>query len=282
MPSIIDQLTPIISSAWFALALAIAAIAIGSAISTYFYVKSKKEKVPRYAMVSNNIIRDLPPMQELRVTYRGQIVENFTVTRVMFWNQGRETIRENDIAEQLTIKPKGNYKILDARKTEDNNKPSQFDVSMTDDGLVRCKFLYIDKDQGCIIQVSHTGKESDDIEMTGTIMSARKLFRKDINIRAYRESKKRLMSMGLQILVYVLAGYFIGILTKSLATAIAIWVITSPLALMFGIGFVTRREGIPIGLESFAGPFAQEEAKGKKPDRSTRFLRNLAGFRSGS
>jgi len=265
MSSVIDQLTPILTSPWFAAALAIAAIVIGSATSAYFYLKSKKEKVPRYAMISNNIIRDLPAMEELRVTYRGQNVENFTVTRVMFWNEGRETIRDNDIADPLTIRPKkGDYKILDARKTEDNNKPSRLDVSMTDDGLARCTFHYVDKDQGCIIQVSHTGKESDDIEMIGTIMSARRLSRKDTDIRAYRESNKRLILLTLLVFAYVVLGLYMAIVTKILETAIMIWVITIPFALLFGITLFKGRGGIPRGLEGFAGPFIQEQTEGSE------------------
>jgi hypothetical protein len=280
MPSVIDQLTPIIGSPWFALALAVVGFVITSATSIYFYRKSKKERVPRYAMISNNIIRDIPPMQELKVTYRGQIVENFTVTRVMFWNDGRETIRRNDVAEQLTIKPKGNYKILDARKTEDNNNPSQFDVSMADDGLVRCNFLYMDKDQGCIIQVSHTGKEDDDIEMTGTIMSARKLSRKYIDIRVYRESKKRLTLLGLLALAYSIAGLYIAVVPKSLALAILIWVLVVPIALAVGVGYFTRRELIPRGLEGFAGPFVQEQAEAGEPHHFFRILQESMRIRS--
>src|SRR5438093_359171 len=89
----------------------------GVPFSIYTYLESRKEKEPRYAMTSTNLVGHLPSRyQSLRILYEGKPISNFTVTKLAFWNSGKETIRDADIpdTDPLRIRSKAGCEILGA------------------------------------------------------------------------------------------------------------------------------------------------------------------------
>jgi hypothetical protein len=95
------------------LALAI----VGLAFAVYAYAKTLRRKTPRWAMVTNTLISGYSAkFTELQVLYKGDAVENLSVTKALFWNAGAETIEGGDIAsgDPLRIETIDDIRILDA------------------------------------------------------------------------------------------------------------------------------------------------------------------------
>ncbi|MGB9941322.1 hypothetical protein [Methanosarcina sp.] len=167
------DISTLISNSWFSFFLAL--ISILSFIGMfYFYYKSKKEKLPLFCMKSTKILEDLSERYEpLQITYKEKKIKNLTVTQVGFWNCGKETIKKSDIAtkDPLSIKTKNNAQILDVKITTSENNPNGFEYNLsTDLSCLIYNFDYIDKNQGALIQLLHTGTSSSDLELKGSII----------------------------------------------------------------------------------------------------------------
>lgn len=73
---------------------------VGIILAIYFYFKNKKIKEPVYALRDLNLIKDLINTPEaLEMFYAGNKINNLSVAKIAFWNAGRDTINEKDIAK---------------------------------------------------------------------------------------------------------------------------------------------------------------------------------------
>src|SRR5258706_5309667 len=80
--------------------LAFLALAFTSIItSIVLYLKSKKEKRPFFQCRTFRLVEDsLAKMEAVEILYKGQPVQNLSLTKVAVWNGGTETINSSDIA----------------------------------------------------------------------------------------------------------------------------------------------------------------------------------------
>ena len=77
-------------------------------------------------------------------------------------------------------------KILDTKLLGTNHPSSELAVNLSSDGSsALITFDYLDKGQGAVIQIVHTGITSDDISLSGDIKGAKPLKKK--RIRVYRD-----------------------------------------------------------------------------------------------
>ena len=122
-------------------------------------VRTIKKKDPTYSIKSINVISDYATKyKNLTVAYEDSKVENFTVSKILFYNRGRETITKQDTD---TINPISivsyEYDILDASILQVNKQSNNFKIDIEDLDIVNITFDYLDKNQGAVIQVVHTG-----------------------------------------------------------------------------------------------------------------------------
>lgn len=150
---------------------------LGLVFGFYFYMKSNKTKLPCYSGRSYNVVEGLGSVLEpLKILYSGQEIKNLTITKIAFWNAGKDTIdyiKDIAPANPLIIRVVEGCKILDAKILKQNNPVNRFSINISNDfcsALV--KFDYIDKDEGAVIQVIHTGKSNADLDLFGTIKGA--------------------------------------------------------------------------------------------------------------
>lgn len=163
---------------------------MGVALAIVFYIKGKRAKLPYYAIRSANIVSDFGSwMKPLEMRYSSQLIENLTVTKMAFWNAGRDTIDHQDIAraDPLTLHVKESYKILDAKILSEKTPANKFSITTSpDQSSLALEFDYIDKDEGAVIQLIHTGKSGEDIDFGGSIKGAGKPIRKLSEERQFR------------------------------------------------------------------------------------------------
>lgn len=169
---------------WLAVTIYIITV-ISLLLTIIFYDKGKKVKLPYYAVKSYNIIKDLDSTIDLlEVLYSGKRIENFTATKIAFWNAGNDTINSDDITSTnpLTINITEGYKILNAKILQVIEPANQFEIDIIDDMSIGIHFDYLDKNQGAIIQLLHTGKSEKDIEIKGKIKGVGEPIRKSARI----------------------------------------------------------------------------------------------------
>ena len=192
---------------WFEVLLFIVAVA-AIVLSIAFYFKSKRQREPTYSTRSYNVAQNISParFESLILSYGETRIENFTVTKVLFWNSGRETIRVEDIAarEPLEIITEGEALILDANVIQRKPSTNGFEVRLSENqSSVELSFEYLDKDEGAVIQIVHTGTSGEDISMRGRIAgggtpvfkefteesvpSIFRFFRRNISVSQYRK-----------------------------------------------------------------------------------------------
>lgn len=158
--------------------IGIIGIVIGVIVSYYFYKKSLRIKEPVYCIRSNNVISGAKSKYEnLKVLYFKTAVENFTVSKILFFNQGSETITRNDIATSYSLRiTTKDCELLDASVLQANKPSNNFSLSWDKSGeFVYIDFDYLDKNQGGVIQVAHTGLDSNNLEVQGDIVGVHKL-----------------------------------------------------------------------------------------------------------
>jgi hypothetical protein len=158
---------------------------LGVLLGIFFYIRSKREKLPCYSIYSRNIIREyVSSIENLEIKYSGQKIKNLTISRIVFWNKGKEVINWNDNVESapLSIRVRDGYEILGSEIIVSNESTNMFSfVKATDKTAINVKFDYISKDNGFIAIVYHTGKYDDDIEICGKIKGAYKIGRIDVD-----------------------------------------------------------------------------------------------------
>lgn len=144
----------------------------------YFYVKSIRNKEPVCSIKSNNLISgSVSTLDKLLIEYNNQRIQNLTVSKILFYNRGSETISKQDIQ---TINPliisSDTCNIMDASLLQANYPSNNFSVTRkieTEDVFI--DFDYIDKNQGAVIQIIHTGLSSEDLNINGDIKGVQKL-----------------------------------------------------------------------------------------------------------
>lgn len=156
---------------------------LGIIFSVYFYFKSKKVRVPIYMLRTVNLVREnVQKIDTVNILYAGNTVNNLSITKIAFWNDGKETINNSDIAQNNPIRliiDKDCF-FLDAEIIYQKNPSNGFNISISNDNkYIDINFDYFDFEEGLVLQVFHTGNESDDITLVGQVKSVKKIKRKD-------------------------------------------------------------------------------------------------------
>ena len=145
---------------------------IGVLLAIVFYYKPRKVKRPRYALSSLNLVSDFASrLDPLEINYAGERVENITVTKAAFWNDGSDTINGSDVptADPISFGISDAFKILDSKLVYAKNPSNKINIAPVGQSAVNMNFEYLDKNDGAILRIVHTGKSSADIKIGGTI-----------------------------------------------------------------------------------------------------------------
>lgn len=162
-------------------------IGIGGIILTIGIFKYQtKKKIPCYGIRSTNIIENLDSkFENIEMNYlkNGVVTEkikDLTVTKVIFWNEGKETIHQNDIAtaKPLQIMIKNKCKIISSKIIYTKKSENLFEINLSEDNsYIDVNFEYIDKNEGIVIQILHTGRSRDDILYEGALKGCKLKYR---------------------------------------------------------------------------------------------------------
>jgi len=160
---------------WRFLLTIISPVTVALGIATIILaIKLAKKKKPVWALNTRGIIGiGTGAPSELKMTFRGLPVDDVYRTVFVFFNKGTETIRKADVAEAVAIHFEG-AKILDQptalATSKQVNKLSVRHVIQDGDEAVEVDFLYLDHNDGIMVEVLHT--KSERTRCSGIIMGA--------------------------------------------------------------------------------------------------------------
>lgn len=140
-------------------------------LAIIFFIKSIKKKSPRFLVRSRNLVQKLDNNSDIKIYYNDEPVNNLTFSKVVIWNNGKETIHDRDItsSDPLMISVEDEFTILDVEILDCPSESNLINVEKLNNKSVRVDFEYLDHKDGCIIQVIHDGKNSENINVSGTI-----------------------------------------------------------------------------------------------------------------
>jgi len=161
---------PFVTVGSFALAV------LGIVLAIIFYVRSKRDKTPCFEKSSNTIIEGLhQSLDGLEVHYKGKAQERITVTKVAFWNDGKETIDRSDLIEKDPLRlvcPK-TVDVLDIQivnsSAESNSAQIGEPVSGEDTVYYPLSFEYLDHEEFFVVQIIHNGDSSEEFDVEGKV-----------------------------------------------------------------------------------------------------------------
>lgn len=141
--------------------IGVAGIVLGFVTSYVFYLIQLKRRELCWSIDSASLIKGYSSLfEKLEILYGGQKIENLTVSKIVIWNNGNETIDGKDIAIPPHIYPRDeeNTKILDAKIIKTSTLGNGFEIlEKSDDSILLFQFDYLDPNQGAVIQIIHTG-----------------------------------------------------------------------------------------------------------------------------
>jgi hypothetical protein len=157
---------------------------LGLVFTIYFYFKSKKSKLPIYVVRTINLVKEkIQKIDSVQILYSGEKVSNLSISKIAFWNDGKETINSTDVAINNPIKiyiTEG-YEILDAEILFQKNNSNDFKIVVNENNKsISIAFDFFDFEEGIVLQVFHTGNSNEDISITGTVKSVKNIKRKEI------------------------------------------------------------------------------------------------------
>jgi hypothetical protein len=146
-------------------------------LAYYFYYQSKKEKKPVFnsktisLFLVNSIIA-----KKIDIRYNGDLINNLSLTKIAFWNAGKESIRGDDIAPNapfLIIAPED--VTIYGVEIVDQNMVNNFILDKVDEHKIKVHFDFIDFNDGVIINIFHSKFKKNGFTIQGTFIGAPKL-----------------------------------------------------------------------------------------------------------
>jgi len=145
---------------------------ISIVVTIVLFIISLEKKKPYYYKQSIEIISKgfIEEHKEFVINYREFEIQQLTNTKIALWNGGRGLISNSDIASSqlLAISAKENITVYGAKIIYQTEESCKFE-SIYDYKRVDIEFEYMGKNDGCVLSILHSGKSSDDLEITGTV-----------------------------------------------------------------------------------------------------------------
>lgn len=136
---------------------------LGVVLAIYYGVKSKKVK--RLSFINKNLFLMENPREQfdnIKIFYEDKEINDIVVSKFTIWNSGNTVINQSDMVEtkELIITADDTTTILEAKVLYANEETNRFSVEVLDKNHVLIKFNYIDKNEGCVVQIVYAGSHS--------------------------------------------------------------------------------------------------------------------------
>ena len=155
---------------------------LGVAATAIVYYLGKNTKKPGYVIKTMVVLNEksAQTIKDLDIRVLGAPIKNLALTKIAFLNAGRKTINKDDLAKPIIITVKRPTELLRwgvLYQSEENNCLAFDSVKDNDQSGVRITFDYLDKNDGFVLMLVHTGNTNDDFTLEGKIKGVKKFWR---------------------------------------------------------------------------------------------------------
>jgi hypothetical protein len=167
----------IATNPWVVNTVALATV-VGLVLAIVLYFRAKRHRAPCYAIHTENLVAGVAsriPEVEIHFQGYGESVGTLSASKLVFWNNGRETIRKQDVvkAAPVMVRMQGDCKILDVSILSMSEPTNQFTITRSQDrSSATLTFEYVDHGEGVLVQILHTGLSDDAVQLDGRVMGA--------------------------------------------------------------------------------------------------------------
>jgi hypothetical protein len=148
---------------------------------SYFFLLKGTQKIVEYEIKSFNLITEtisekISSAPSLKIRYGTEInsedVKILTSSIIKIENTGFIAIEKKDVIpdEPVQIVVKDNSKLYFARMIDYRGKGNDFETNVHDEKYVDISFHHLNRKDGIKVQVFHSGKSSEAIEIRGNIV----------------------------------------------------------------------------------------------------------------
>jgi hypothetical protein len=236
---------------------------VGLIITHVYYRLQKRRRELCWSIDSTNLIKGYSSLfEKLEIQYGEQKIENLTVSKIAFWNNGNETIDRKDVAVPPHIyRTKEDTKILDVKVIKTSTVGNQFTariMGMDNEPVILLDFGYLDGQQGAVIQVIHTGVSLAPLSLGGEVKGVKEIEYKSRRIPFFSQVQRIFVNLYGFIAIVFLSIYIYNSIFRGIPftedPTVWLLVVSVPLALFFFIFDIKQQRGtakIPKGLSVF-------------------------------
>lgn len=179
---------------------------ITAIIALIVAIRLAKRKKPVWAYETTKIIglgTDAP--SELKLFFNEKQILDVYRTMIIFFNAGNESIRKNDVTDEICMRFEGAQILRDPRPSATSKSEIRFSVVNRGNDALSLDFFYLDHNDGAVIEVLHT--EYKKIACEGNIIGVGK--------PRYRGKLDRIRPKrsAIRILILIYPLLFFGLLT---------------------------------------------------------------------
>lgn len=196
----------------------ISIIALGGTVcSICLGVKAIKKQKPRYLIRSKSIRESEFKNSQIKIKSEGNDIPRITISKLCFLNAGNETIEKKDIADNdpITIRINDDAEILDALiyYSKEANKV-EYTLDKESRKNVSLSFDYLSRNDGFILKIFHTGKDSKELSISGTMKRGKQITKqKRVNHLVGSNNTKRKAHFFTLLIIVILLYIIIPVLS---------------------------------------------------------------------
>lgn len=150
---------------------------VGIVLAWVFYLRSKEQVRPCILIERTTLLgrseRLIPESVEIR--YNNRAIPELSKARITFWNAGKKTLNESDIAhsDPITIRfPESEVQVLDIRSMITTRDVINADASLKDN-VIYLSFDFLDKGDGLALEAFYDSGWKTKVTFSGTIKGIR-------------------------------------------------------------------------------------------------------------
>ncbi len=143
---------------------------VGILITYVGYLRSKRTQKPKYYIRSISLKSEEFKNTNIDIKKGDRSLPNLTISRVALWNTGL-TLNRKDIAQldPIRVEISGESEILDVQSLYSKNQNGIKWVIEKDHKSIRINLDYLSNNQGIVLKVFHTGNDSSDLTIKGSL-----------------------------------------------------------------------------------------------------------------
>ena len=156
----------------------------------------------------------------LKVLYQDQEVKtDVTAVQVEVWNDGKESIRAENVLESIVIRTTPVVPIIDAtiRKTRRALSSIELDRTQFSRGILPLSWRILENSDGAIIQIVYAGSADVKLDIFGTIEGQNKLIQitsrtnenQGIKPPSSNKRRRQLLAPGIAVFIFPIGGVWI-------------------------------------------------------------------------